>query len=41
LLKALTFSEAKFVESYGAAMPAGLRGRIDEARRRLTQIPAK
>ncbi len=41
LLKALAFSEGKFVESYGAAMPAGLRARIDEARRRLTQIAAQ
>jgi TolB protein len=38
LLKALAFSEEKFREGYGAAMPAGLRARISEARRRLTQI---
>lgn len=38
LLRALAFSEGKFTESYGAAMPAGLRARIGEARQRLTQL---
>jgi TolB protein len=38
LLKALAVSEEKFKESYGAGMPAGLVGRINEARRQLSRI---
>lgn len=41
LLKALAFSEEKFTESYGAALPAALRERIGEARRRLSQFAAE
>ncbi|MDP9413649.1 MAG: CehA/McbA family metallohydrolase [Pseudomonadota bacterium] len=41
LLKALAYSEGKFRESYGAAIPAGLVARIGEARRRLSQIAAE
>jgi TolB protein len=38
LLRALDYSEARFTESYGAAIPPGLVVRLTEARRRLTQF---
>jgi TolB protein len=37
LLKALDHSERRFAESYGDAIPPGLRARLTEARRRLTR----
>ena len=41
LLKALTYSENKFAQAYGATVPPGLTARIAEARRRLTEIAAE
>jgi TolB protein len=41
LLKALSYSESKFTESYGAAVPPGLIARLTETRRRLSHIAAE
>ena len=41
LLKALTYSESKFTESYGTAIPPGLVARLAKARWRLSQIAAE
>lgn len=41
LLKALSYSEAKFTGSYGAAIPPGLVARIAETRRRLSPMAAE
>ncbi len=41
LLNALTFSEGKFTESYGKAIPSGLVARMAETRRRLSKIAAE
>ncbi len=38
LLRALDQSESRFTDSYGTAIPPGLRARLTEARRRLTRI---
>ncbi len=38
LLRALDYSEGKFTESYGAAIPPGLLVRLGDARQRLKQI---
>lgn len=38
LLRALDYSEAKFTESYGAAIPPGLLVRLTQARQRLSQF---
>jgi len=38
LLRALDYSEGRFTESYGAAIPPGLLGRLKDARQRLTQF---
>lgn len=35
LLRALDYSETKFIEAYAGAVPAGLQERIDQARRQL------
>ena len=41
LLKALTYSESKFTESYGTAIPPGLVARLAKTRSRLSQIAAE
>ena len=41
LLKALSYSESKFTESYGTAVPPGLVARVVETRRRLSLIAAE
>ena len=41
LLKALTYSESKFTESYGTAIPPGLVARLAKTRWRLSQIAAE
>jgi TolB protein len=38
LLRALDHSEGRFNQSYGAAIPPGLRLRLSDARRRLLQV---
>jgi TolB protein len=38
LLTALTYSENKFTESYGSAVPPGLVARMAETRRRLARM---
>jgi TolB protein len=41
LLKALSYSEGKFAESYGKGVPPGLVARMVEARRRLAKMAAE